>query len=184
MRRAIYAVLAVVAIFAVYTMHRATQTVVVERPSLGGPPPPPGPPIPRLVGKKMPPFDGSDALRGHVALVSVWATWCKPCQAELPRIEKEIWQAHRNEVSVIAIASGEQADIVERFNRTAKLTFPLIADPHHKLTELFAGKAPIPRVFVIDRAGVVRYQHIGYNEKSFKELLAAVEREITRESQP
>ena len=50
------------------------RTMVIERPSLGGPPPSRDVSIPDLRGQRMPAFDGADSLRGRVVVVSVWAT--------------------------------------------------------------------------------------------------------------
>jgi len=82
----------------------ANRTIVIERPTLGGPPPARYVSIPDLRGQRMPAFEGSDSLRGRVVVVSVWATWCQPCRSELPRIEKEIMEPHRNDVAVVAFA--------------------------------------------------------------------------------
>lgn len=156
----------------------ANRPMIVERPSLGGPPPQHSIATPlSLEGRPMPGIPGVD-LHGRVAVVTVWATWCKPCQAELPRLEKEIWQAHRNDVAVIGIADQQAADVIERFRVWAGLTFPLVPDPTKRLTRLYGRDAPIPRTFVAGRDGVVKYQHIGYSEKSFDELKRVVEREI------
>jgi len=161
--------------------HVAHREMIVERPSLGGPPPQRkiGTEL-NLAGRPMPAIEGVDAstLRGRVVVVTVWATWCKPCQAELPRLEKEIWQAHRNDVTVIGIADQQGAGVIERFRVWAALTFPLVPDPTKRLTRLYGRDAPIPRTFVAGRDGVVRYQHIGYSEKSFAEMRRVVESEI------
>ena len=126
----------------------------------------------------MPAFDGAESLRGRVIVVSIWATWCKPCRSELPRIEKEILEPHRNDVAVVAFARGETAERVRDFNRSANLTLTMVADPQKQITRRFGGDAPIPRTFVVNRDGVIVYQGLGYSEKRFKALEDAVEREL------
>ena len=179
MRGLIYILVIAVALgAAAVAYHAAHRAVVVERPTLNGPPPQRSIATElNLVGHAMPPIPNVD-LHGRVAVVTVWATWCKPCQMELPRLEKEIWQAHRNDVTVIGIADRQGADVVERFRVWAALTFPLVADPTKRLTRLYGRDAPIPRTFVAGRDGIVKYQHIGYSEKSFDEMKRVVEREI------
>ena len=157
----------------------AKRAIVIERPSLGGPPPEQVN-IPNLRGQRMPAFEGADSLRGRVVVVSVWATWCKPCRSELPRIEKEILEAHRNDVAVVAFARGETAERVRDFNRSANLTLTMVADPQKQITRRFGGDAPIPRTFVVDRGGTIVYQSVGYGEKKFGELLAIVAIEVAR----
>ena len=156
----------------------AKRTMVIERTSLGGPPPSRQVSIPDLRGQRMPAFDGADSLRGRVVVVSVWATWCLPCRSELPRIEKEILEPHRNDVAVVAFARGDTAEKVRAFNRTAKLTMTLVPDPRKEITSRFGGAGPIPRTFVVNRDGVIVYQSVGYSEQRFKALEDAVEGEL------
>ena len=118
------------------------------------------------------------ALRGRVAVINVWATWCQPCLAELPRVEREIWQRFQRDVTVIAVARGESAAKIRDFNRTMNLTFSLVGDPRQKITRQFGGDDMIPRTYVIDRSGVVVHQAIGYGDRGFAELVSAVERAV------
>lgn len=166
MRRTFYAValIAMIAV-AIVAYRRATETVVIERPSLNGPPPTVHmPPVANVVGHPLPAIDTVDAkaLHNRIVIVSVGATWCRPCRDEMPRIEKEIVQVHPNDVAVVPI-SAEDAAAVRR------------------IPPIFAHHAPIPRVYVADRAGIIRYQHVGYSPSSFEELKSVVDR-LTRES--
>jgi peroxiredoxin len=173
-KAALVVVFAVLAAGVAVQVWMAKRTIVIERPMLGAPPPT----IPDLRGQRMPAFDGAESLRGRIVVVSVWATWCNPCRSELPRIEKEILEPHRNDVAVVAFARGETAERVREFNRSANLTMKLIPDPHKEITDRFGGYGPIPRTFVVNRDGVIVYQGLGYSEERFKALEDAVEREL------
>jgi len=178
MRRAFYAVLLIaVTAVAIVAYRRATETIVIERPSLNGPPPSASRTIASLVGERLPFIPGSVDAKMHdrVVVVSVWATWCRPCRDEMPRLENEIAKAHPNDVLIVAI-SGEPPATVGEYNRNARLSFPLVADPGGRLVRSYGANAPIPRTFVADRSGIVRYQHIGYSPRSFDELKGVVER--------
>lgn len=194
MRRiAPYALIGVAVVAAAASYVVANRSVVVERPTLGGPPPNTRPktrrhPTLNLVGRAAPAFRVQDlqgqavataALRGRVVVLNVWATWCQPCRQELPRVERDIWQRFRPDVTVIAVAEHEDAAKVRAFNERAKLTFALVPDPKGSVGHLYSGNA-IPRTYVIDRNGVVVHQAIGYDEKSFDELIAAVQRAIAK----
>lgn len=142
-----------------------------------------------LIGRDAPSFEGVDqeghrvateALRGRVVVVTVWAPWCRPCVEELPRVEREIWRAHQPQIMVVGIALGERPESVREFNRRTNLTFPLIADPNRKIARRFGAGNAIPQTFVIDRAGLVVYQTLGYGERSFGRLVSAVEQAIAR----
>lgn len=144
---------------------------------------PPKPPTEYTsIGQKLPDFDvesvagqryTNSSLKGKVALLNLWATWCDPCAAELPRIETEIWRELNGRVVVLAIARGENASAIHMFNKRAGLTFPLIPDTNKQLYSLFADGG-IPRNYVIDSTGVIVYQSLGYSEGGFHELVDAV----------
>ena len=185
-RQLMYGSLAVVILLALAAYWLSQRQIVVERP--GGPPP-----TPRqhedLVGRRVPTFATVDqngrpvataALRGRVAVINVWATWCQPCVAELPRIEREIWQRFHPQVTVIAVARGESAAKIRDFNRRMNLTFSLVEDPRQKITRQFGGDDMIPRTYVIDRSGVVIHQAIGYGDSGFADLVSVVERAVAQ----
>jgi len=182
MRRAFYAVaLIAVTAVAIVAYRRATETIVIERPTLGGPPPEASRTIASLVGQPLPFIPGAvqEKMHNRVVVVSVWATWCRPCRDELPRLDSEIAKAYPNDVVVVGI-SGEHPMKVAEYNHDARLSFPLVADPDGRLVRSYGANAPIPRTFVADRSGIVRYQHVGYSPRGFEEVKAVVAREINR----
>ena len=185
-RLAITVVLIVAAIAAIAAVWYAQRPMIVERPTIGGPPRPPAQ-HQNLVGRKVPSFAAADmnrqpagtsGARGRVIVVDVWATWCAPCREEMPRIENEIWRRFSNDVSIVAIADREGADKLHAFNAAARLTFPLIPDPHGTIAPHFGGHDAIPRIYVADRNGVIAYQQLGYGDESFRRVVAAVERAV------
>ncbi len=113
-------------------------------------------------------------LRGKVFVITFWATWCGPCVTELPRIESELWQGHHGDIPVLAIARGEDEQTIRKFNASAHLTFPLIADPGKRIYSLFASEL-IPRTYVVDRSGRVVHQSAGYSPATFAATLQAVD---------
>lgn len=183
-RQLMYGSLAVVMLLAAAAYWLSRRVIVIERPMIGGPPP-----TPRkqqdLVGRRLPAFAAVDqngqrvattALRGRVAVINVWATWCQPCIAELPRLEREIWRRFQPEVAVIAIARGESAAQIRDFNRKMNLTFSLVEDPRQTIARQLGDDNMIPRTYVVDRSGVVVHQAIGYGDSGFADLVSAVER--------
>jgi peroxiredoxin len=180
--------LAVLAAMAGAAYWYAQRELVVERPSLGGPPPV----VARhenLVGRRVPGFSavdqngqatGTDALHGRVAVVNIWATWCRPCVEEMPRFEREVWARFRPDVTVIAVAGGESAAKIRDFNTKAHVTFSLVEDPRQKIARRFGGDDAIPRTYVVDRSGVVVYQSLGYSDDNIRELVTAVDRAVAQ----
>ena len=118
------------------------------------------------------------AWHGRVVVLSLFATWCGPCQAELPRVEKELWQAFRARGLVVVAAGREESlDKLKPFAAKGGLTFPLLADPDRRIFARFAT-AYIPRLYVIGADGRIKFQSVGFDADEFRRAVAAVEREL------
>ena len=115
--------------------------------------------------------------RGKVVLLHNWATWCPPCQAEMPELQA-YYQVHSGQgFLVVAIESGESADTVANFVNQYELTFPVWLDLQS--TELAALQDwDLPSSYVVDRQGILRMRWSGpvnqaILEKYVTPLLAA-----------
>lgn len=102
----------------------------------------------------------SDYL-GTVVLINLWATWCAPCEAEMPAFQHFYEQQREAGFSVIAINDGEPEADVARFVRAHVLTFPVWLDPEFRASEQTFRARSLPTSYVIDRAGTVRLMWIG-----------------------
>jgi cytochrome c biogenesis protein CcmG, thiol:disulfide interchange protein DsbE len=99
-------------------------------------------------------------LRDKVVLVNNWATWCPPCRAEMPTLEA-YYQAHIDKgFTLVAVDSGEPAEVVARFVEDYSLTFPIWLDPGAKALRAFRNNS-LPSSYVIDREGVIRLTWTG-----------------------
>lgn len=100
-------------------------------------------------------------FQGQVLLVNLWATWCPPCQAEMPLLQK-YYEKHRSSgFTVIAIEDGEPEAEVRSFVKEHGLTFPVWLDPEHEATDRAFKSMNLPTSFVIDRSGQVRFTWVG-----------------------
>jgi thiol-disulfide isomerase/thioredoxin len=97
---------------------------------------------------------------GKVVLINNWATWCPPCQTEIPELQA-YYQAHVNQGFVlVGIESGESADVVAKFVRKYGLTFPIWLDPHGSSLDFFQNW-DLPSSYVMDRQGSLRMSWTG-----------------------
>lgn len=94
--------------------------------------------------------------RGQVVLINLWATWCPPCQAEMPLLQKYFDKYRGSGFTVVAIEDGEPAADVKSFVSQYRLTFPVWLDSTHLATDHAFKTANLPSSYVVDRDGKVR----------------------------
>lgn len=105
------------------------------------------------------PFD-LGAHRGKVVVVNVWATWCPPCRVELPGFVDLQAEMSNQNVQFVGIAvDREGASAVRPFVEERGVNFPQIANPQLAARH-FPGSA-VPRTYLIDPQGRIRYSHTG-----------------------
>ena len=112
-------------------------------------------------------------LRGKVVMLQFTASWCVVCRKEMPHIESEIWQQHKNnpDFALFGIDMDEPLDKVINFAKTMKITYPLALDPGAKLFYTVAAKgAGVTRNIIIDKNGKIVYMTRLYKEDEFNEM--------------
>jgi cytochrome c biogenesis protein CcmG/thiol:disulfide interchange protein DsbE len=97
------------------------------------------------------------AYRGKVVIVNLWASWCGPCRAEMPAIQK-VYAANRDRgLEVLAVNSTFQDGVsdAQAFAQNLGLTFPILLDLDGAVSRRYLLRA-LPSTFFIDRKGVIR----------------------------
>ncbi len=120
------------------------------------------------------------SLKGHVVLVDSWATWCPPCRASIPHVEKLYSKLHKKGFDVIGLSVNRHPKKLETFlAQHKKMTWPQMYDvnnPGNMATARAYGITAIPTQFILDRNGVLRYVVVGLNPQQVtadvKKLLA------------
>lgn len=99
----------------------------------------------------------ADFVGGKPRLLNIWASWCLPCIAEAPHLERLKNQG----VEIIGIAVRDRPEAVADFlNRYGNPYTRIGADDISELM-LEIGASGVPETYVIDAKGNIRYQHIG-----------------------
>ena len=114
------------------------------------------------------------AQRGMPVVLNFWATWCGPCQNELPALQKAAQHLGGN-VVFAAVDQGEDVDVIQPFVDKLGLTFtiPLDADGQIGLDYNVKG---LPTTFFIDRDGVIQSLWMGeMNSVTLAENIALIE---------
>ena len=101
-------------------------------------------------------------LRGQAVLVNLWATWCPPCRAEMPAIQK-LYNEYKDQGFVVLgvdMIYQDDASAVQSFIQEKGLTFPILMDETGQVAQKYALRS-LPSSFFIDRAGVIQEVVIG-----------------------
>jgi peroxiredoxin len=98
----------------------------------------------------------------QVALLNVWATWCVPCRAEMPSIQR-LYQAHASrgfKVVAVSIDDPGMEDGIRAFVRQLGLTFEVLHDPTGAIQQQYQMTG-VPESFLIGRDGTIRKKIAG-----------------------
>jgi cytochrome c biogenesis protein CcmG/thiol:disulfide interchange protein DsbE len=127
-----------------------------------------------IVGAPAPDFALSDlqarsvvlsSLRGRIVLINFWATWCDPCRAELPLLDR-IARKHPDSLRVIGVETGDPEDAVRSFAEPLGLTaLTVVSDPAYATRDLYLVRG-LPTSFFVDSNGTVRRIKIGALDSS------------------
>jgi len=100
--------------------------------------------------------DGSSARlsgqKGKIVLLNFWATWCPPCRAEMPAIER-LWSKTKDKpFTVMGVSVGEEPGTVKDFIAKQGYSYPIFVDPSGALGSAFGARS-IPTTYVLDKSG-------------------------------
>jgi peroxiredoxin len=98
-------------------------------------------------------------LRGRVVLLEFWATWCEPCDRQIPHLNAWHKKYAAKGLAILAL-SDEEADKVQQYAQQNHLNYPIATDPDDRVRSQFLVSG-LPTTILIDKTGVVRYVAIG-----------------------
>jgi cytochrome c biogenesis protein CcmG, thiol:disulfide interchange protein DsbE len=101
-----------------------------------------------------------ESLAGKVAILHFWQVGCSSCKLEMPAMDDLYKQYQRKGLEVLAVNVSQKKEIVRAFAAELGVSYPILIDADAKSAALY-GVTDVPRTYVIDRGGVVRYRILG-----------------------
>ena len=114
----------------------------------------------------LPKLDGGTAQlasqRGRVVVVNFWASWCGPCVSETPRLVQWYERYRDSGLVVLGVDSLylDSRPSVADFVQKSKVSYPILLDGEGTVSKQWRAQQ-LPRSYVVDRSGVVRFMRIG-----------------------
>ena len=130
----------------------------------------------------LPMTDGStftlSEQRGKVVMLQFTASWCGVCRREMPHIESEIWQRHKDNANfvLVGVDREETKEVVDAYTQKVGTTYPMALDTAANAFASYAlRQSGITRNVLIDRNGkIVKLTRL-YNEAEFSGLVQAID---------
>ena len=120
------------------------------------------------------------SLKGKVVILNFWATWCGPCQGEMPHLETMYKKYKHQGLEVVAVSADDarSASRVKPMVKSKGYTFTVLLDKETEVVAQYNPRKELPYTVIIDQQGNVSYRHAGYTagdeltlEAKVKELL-------------
>lgn len=117
-------------------------------------------------------------FKGRVVFLNFWATWCRPCQEEMPSME-DLYQKFKEKNFVFLTISADYGDknLVKEFIEKHKYSFPTLIDPKNTVLDLYGVKG-IPTTFLIDKKGKLIGKAVGPRNWKSEEITTILNRMI------
>jgi thiol-disulfide isomerase/thioredoxin len=142
-----------------------------------------------LEGKKAPSvtlqlLDGGKTVAlpdkaGKVVMLDFWATWCGPCKASMPAVQR-VWRDYQARgVELYAVntdAPGANRDpAIREFLMVNRVDVPIAVDGDNSAVQAAYNVASLPTLVVLDRAGNVAWSHVGFTGGMERELRSTLD---------
>lgn len=118
------------------------------------------------------------SLKGKVVMLQFTASWCGVCRKEMPNIEKDIWQKHKNNpnFALFGIDREEPAETVLKFAKATGVTYPIGLDPKADIFATYAEReAGITRNVIIDKDGKIVMLTRLFKMEEFNEMVSLID---------
>jgi len=136
-----------------------------------------------LVGQKAPEFSVKDingnlvsisSLKGKVILLNFWATWCPPCAAEMPSMDR-LYQSFKNRgLMIIGVSMDGSVSTVKSFIKKTPVSFIVVVDSKQIISRSYKAFMS-PLTFIIDKRGVVVDKYFGEQDWTDSAIVKKIE---------
>ena len=113
------------------------------------------------------------AYRGRVVLINFWATWCEPCRAEMPSMQRLRDKLAGKPFVVLAVNVDEPDASIRRFLEETRFDLPVLLDPNKTATRAWSVRV-MPTSFLIGPDGRIRYRLQGDIDWSNEAVVATI----------
>ena len=120
-----------------------------------------------------------ESFEGRVVLVNFWATWCEPCEREMPAMERLYRRLSGPDFELIAVAIDEEEAKVQAFQDRYRLSFPIVLDLDQRVYQSYQTMG-VPESLLLDRNGLIVERYVGPREWDAPEHVARIERVLAR----
>lgn len=112
-----------------------------------------------------------DDFKGKIVVINFWGTWCAPCVAEMPELQK-LYKKHENDkdVAIITMDANDELATVKKFMADNKYDFPVLLGDSYTGNIMFSGSIAFPTTLFIDKQGRVAFTKIGNTENLYEEF--------------
>ena len=121
---------------------------------------------PVVAGNKAPDFTLPDlegnqvslsGFKGKVVFLNFWATWCKPCEEEMPSMQLlyNALKSQNQPFEIVAVSiDSEGPEVVQKFIERYNITFTVLHDRKGRIKDTYKTTG-VPETFIIDQSGII-----------------------------
>jgi thiol-disulfide isomerase/thioredoxin len=125
-----------------------------------------------------PPVVGQGTLstehaKGKVLIIDFWATFCKPCEKEFPKLQA-LADKHAGNMLVYGLSEDESTEGIAAFVKKTGVRFPIGWDQGNAISQRYKLEK-MPTSYVVDKKGIIRFVHGGYTDGEEEEIARQVD---------
>lgn len=105
------------------------------------------------------------ALKGKAVLLDFWASWCGPCAAEAPLIDRLARRYEKKGLVVLGVNVSDTPEVTQAYAAKLGLSYPMVVDDERKVESAY-GVEKLPSLIVIDKEGRVTAYYVGITDEA------------------